>query len=149
MYYFAYGSNLSLKQMAERCPGSQPRFRAVLPNYTLAFAGWSRRWRGGTATIRRSAGDRVPGAVYEISARDLLSLDEHEGYPAVYDRMNVKVITEDDEFVDAVTYINIKHVSETPPSPEYLAVIQQGYKDWGISSRFSIKGKRPPRHTSG
>jgi gamma-glutamylcyclotransferase len=46
MYYFAYGSNLSLKQMAERCPEAKPKFTAILPNYKVIFTGWSRKWHG-------------------------------------------------------------------------------------------------------
>ena len=130
MYYFAYASNLSLKQMAERCPNARPKFTAILPNYTLAFSGWSRKWRGGVATIRRSPGTRVRGAVYEISAGDLRLLDKYEDYPNTYDHLNVKVVTPDDEFVDAVTYIRREQSGETRPSEQYLAVIRQGYKDW-------------------
>lgn len=133
MYYFAYGSNLSLKQMAERCPGSKPKFTAILPNYKLIFTGWSRKWRGGVATLRISAGAKVKGAVYEVSARDLRLLDKHEDCPNTYDRMSVKVITADDEFVEAVTYIKPRQSEETAPSPEYLVVIRQGYKDWRIA----------------
>ena len=44
MYYFAYASSLSKKQMLERCPDSNPLFRATLPNYKLIFTGWSRKW---------------------------------------------------------------------------------------------------------
>ena len=132
MYYFAYASNLSHKRMLERCPGSQPKFKARLPNYKLIFTGWSRKWRGGVATIRRFGGGQVIGGVYEITERDLRRLDDHEGYPAVYDRMNVMVIPEDGDPVEAVTYIKREQSEETPPSQEYLAIIQQGYKDWGI-----------------
>ena len=133
MYYFAYASNLSRKQMAERCPDSQPKFKATLPNHKLIFAGWSRQWRGGTATIRPFQGEKVIGVVYEISERDLRSLDKHEGYPDIYDRVNKKVITEDDDYVEAISYIKREQSEETQPSREYLAVIQQGYKDWGIA----------------
>jgi gamma-glutamylcyclotransferase len=132
VYYFAYASNLSHKRMRERCPGSKPRFKARLPNYKLIFTGWSRKWRGGVATIRRFGGEQVIGGVYEISERDLRVLDEHEGYPTVYDRVNVLVIPEDGDAVEAVTYIKREQSEETQPSPEYLTTIQQGYKDWGI-----------------
>ena len=89
IYYFAYGSNLSQKQMLERCPDSKPRFRAILPNYKLIFAGWSPRWHGGVASIKRSRGKKVKGAVYEILEKCLKPLDRYEGYPTVYDRLNV------------------------------------------------------------
>jgi len=133
MYYFAYASNLSRKQMSERCPDSQPQFKATLPNYKLVFSGWSRKWRSGTASIKPFQGEKVVGAVYEISERCLRILDRHEGYPSVYNRINVLVITEDGEALRAVTYIMRVQSEETQPSEDYLAVIQQGYKDWEIT----------------
>ena len=132
MYYFAYASNLSRQQMAERCPEAKPKFIARLPHYKLVFAGWSRKWRGGHATIRQSRGDVVMGALYEISERGLRLLDKHEDYPSSYDHLKVKVVTEDGDFVEAVTYIRVGQAEETKPSPEYLAIIQKGYKDWGL-----------------
>ena len=74
MYYFAYGSNLNKKQMMERCPDSKPVFTATLPNYKLVFAGWSRQWRGGVASIKSFRGDRVRGAIYEVSEQCLRQL---------------------------------------------------------------------------
>ena len=132
MFYFAYGSNLSHKQMLQRCPDSKPRFKATLPNYKLIFAGWSRKWHGGVASIKPFAGSKVSGAVYEISEKDLSSLDKCEGYPKDYDRLNVLVTTEDGDPIKAITYIKQEQSEERQPSPDYLAVIRQGYKDWGI-----------------
>lgn len=132
MYYFAYASNLSRKQMSQRCPNSQPKFKAILPNYKLIFAGWSRKWRGGVASIKSTRDEKVHGALYEISERDLGLLDEHEGYPVVYNRLKVLVITEDGDALKAVTYIKREQSEETQPSEEYIAVIRQGYKDWEI-----------------
>ena len=130
MYYFAYASNLSQKRMSECCPDSKPAFTATLTNYKLIFTGWSRKWRGGVATIRPFRGGRVIGAVYEISERDLGFLDKHEGYPSIYDRLNVVVISKDGEPVEAATYIKREQAEETQPSEQYLEVIRQGYKDW-------------------
>jgi gamma-glutamylcyclotransferase len=132
MYYFAYGSNLNQKQMLERCPDSKPRFIATLPNYKLVFVGWSRQWRGGVASIKPFRGERVPGAIYEISDRDLRRLDSREGYPGDYNRLNVTVFDEKGEPIAATTYIKTKQSEETPPSQEYLSIMQQGYRDWGL-----------------
>ena len=132
MYYFAYASNLNRRQMSERCPDSQPKFIATLPNHKLIFAGWSRERHGGVASIKPFQGEKVVGAVYEISESDLRSLDKREGYPAIYNRVNKKVITEDGDYIEAMMYIKREQSEETRPSREYLAVIQQGYKDWEI-----------------
>lgn len=127
MHYFAYASNLSRKQMQERCPDSQPKFIATLPNYKLVFAGWSRKWRGGVASIKPFRGERVRGAIYEVTEACLRQLDKHE---VGYERANVTVFDEDNEPIPAVTYIKSGQLEEAPPSKEYLAVIQQGYRDW-------------------
>ena len=132
MYYFAYASNLNRQQMRERCPDSKPMFVATLPNYKLVFAGWSRQWRGGKASIQRFRGEKVIGGVYEVSERDLRRLDKYESCPGDYNRLKVTVFDEDGSPIEAVTYIKSGQLEETPPSKEYLAVIQQGYRDWRI-----------------
>lgn len=132
MYYFAYASNLNRKQMAELAPKSKSKFIATLPNFKLTFTSESSRGRGGVASIRPQKGDKVLGAVYEISENDLKRLDRYEGYPIVYDRRKVIVFTETNEPVEAVTYIKNEQSQEVPPSPEYLAIIRQGYKDWDL-----------------
>jgi gamma-glutamylcyclotransferase len=132
VYYFAYASNLNKKQMLERVPDSKPMFTATLPNYKLVFAGWSRQWRGGYATIKLSRGDKVMGAIYEVSEKDLRRLDKYEGYPGNRDRINITVFDEDSNPVEAVTYIKAGQLEETQPSKDYLTVVQQGYRDWGL-----------------
>ena len=130
MYYFAYASNLNRKQMQERCPDSQTKFPATLHHYQLVFVGWSRKWRGATATIRPIRRGKVPGAVYEVSEECLRQLDKYEG--SDYRRLNVIVNNEDGEPIEAVTYIRSGQAEPAKPSAEYLAVIQQGYKDWRL-----------------
>lgn len=131
-HYFAYGSNLSKKQMRERCPECKPKSDAVLPNYKLIFVGWSRQWRGGTASIKRSAGGKVKGAVYEVTERDIRRLDSLEGYPGTAAKVNVTVYTEDDEAIKAFTYMRTGQIEETEPSKEYATTIWEGYREWGI-----------------
>ena len=133
MYYFAYGSNLNHRQMSKRCPDSKPRYRANLPDYKLIFTGWSDNRQGAVASIKPSVGEEVVGAIYEISENDLNSLNRREGYPTYYDRINVIVLKEDGEKLEAKTYIKRDQSEEKQPSPEYLSIIQQGYKDWGIA----------------
>ena len=131
MYYFAYASNLNRKQMAERAPDSKPRFIATLPNFKLTFTARSGR-QGGVASITPHMGEKVIGAVYEISERDLKRLDGYEGYPTVYGRRKVTVWTETNEPIEAITYIKMDQSREVPPSSDYLDIIRQGYRDWQI-----------------
>jgi gamma-glutamylcyclotransferase (GGCT)/AIG2-like uncharacterized protein YtfP len=132
MNYFAYGSNLSKKQMSARCPDSKPKISVILPNYKLIFAGYSRNWNGGTASIKPFKGQRVNGAIYEISEKDLIKLDKFENYPLLYDRIKVTTWTDTGDPVEAITYIKKEQSPETKPSREYLSLIMQGYRDWQI-----------------
>lgn len=129
MYYFAYASNLNKKLMGERCPDSTPKFVATLPNYKLVFSGWSREWRGGKATIIASRGDKVRGAIYDVTEVCLKKLDRFE---TGYTRMNVTVFDEDNEAIQAITYIKSGRLDNSLPSKEYGAIIRQGYQDWRL-----------------
>ncbi len=117
--------------MAERAPDSKPRFIATLPNFKLTFTARPGR-QGGVASISPHRGEKVIGAVYEISERDLKRLDGYEGYPTVYDRRKVTVWTETNEPIEAITYIKMEQSQEAPPSSDYLDIIKQGYIDWQI-----------------
>ena len=127
MYYFAYGTNVNRKQMQERCPDSNPFFVATLPNYKLIFVSWTRQWHGGVASIKSFRGEKVLGAIYEVTEECLRRLDKYE---AGYNRLKITVFDEDGTAVEALTYIKSGQLEEAPPSKEYLAIIQQGYRDW-------------------
>lgn len=72
-YYFAYGSNMSLKQMAERCPSSLFKGKGRIEGYR-----WQINQRG-VANIVESRGDYVEGLVYQIDANDKRKLNRSEG----------------------------------------------------------------------
>ena len=132
MYYFAYASNLNRQQMAERCPEARARALVTLPNFKLIFTGYSRLRKGAVATIRGSQGDKVIGAVYEISEAGLRKLDKYENHPVDYKHLEVRVYGDSGEAYNAITFIKARQEEEAQPSPEYRAIIQQGYRDWGI-----------------
>ncbi len=130
--YFAYGLDLNRKHMKERCPDSKPKFTATLPNFKLIFVGWSRQWRGGLVTIKPFRGEKVLGAIYEVSQKDISRLDTYEGHPGTSNRLDVTVFDEDGQAIPAITYLRVGQRDEAKPSPEYLAIIQQGYRDWAL-----------------
>ncbi len=132
MYYFAYDTNIDRKQMTTRCPDAKPKYSAILPNYKLIFAGWSRQLKSSVATIKRQTNQKVLGGIYEISPADMKRLDRYVGYPDIFNRIKVSVWADSDTPLEAETYILINQTQETPPSKEYLAIIQKGFKDWMI-----------------
>ena len=105
--YFAYGSNLSVAQMARRCPD------AVDPRpATLAEHDWLINERG-VATVEPFDGGEVHGILWRISDADLASLDRAEGVPVRYRRDRMRVSTNDGP-VDAWVYVDHRVVPGAP-----------------------------------
>tara|TARA_Y100000401_G_C8309005_1_gene218634 strand:- start:588 stop:1037 length:450 start_codon:yes stop_codon:yes gene_type:complete len=133
MRYFAYGANLNLDSMAQRCPSAFPIAPASLPDHELEFYG--------VATVEPLEGSTAQGALWEITPRDLESLDIFEGFPTFYRREWVTVLaqTVDGEPpvpVEAICYfMNLTTGQEpTPPNPHYLGTILEGYADFGLDA---------------
>lgn len=70
--YFAYGSNLCVRQMARRCPDAADPRPAVLADHD-----WLINQRG-VATVEPLAGNQVHGVLWQISDGDLATLDSAE-----------------------------------------------------------------------
>jgi hypothetical protein len=133
--YVAYGSNLHIIQMQQRCPDSKLIGKGVIRDHELEFRG--------VATIKPSPGVNVPVVVWSISKSDELWLDRYEGVAdGLYRKEMIEVQLQMDEhaatrkkFVEAMVYI--MNVDETRPiaSPrlEYYEVIRQGYVQHGFS----------------
>ncbi len=123
MLYFAYGANLSKAHMRLWCPSARPVGVATLADHRLAFRFW--------ADLAPSPGDTVHGALYEIADADRAGLDEYEDCPVLYERVPVRVRTEDGP-VEAVTYCMKPGYGFAPPAREYLNLILQGFEDWEL-----------------
>ncbi len=132
MYYFAYGLHLNKKEMLAVCPQSKPGFVVTLPNYKLVYIWGVREWLKKDASIRTFRGEKVLRAVYEVSDRHLGRLDNSQGLPGSATRLNVTLFNEDGEAVSSVTHIGMGSIEETKPSEQYLSLVQQGYRDWGL-----------------
>ena len=124
-YYIAYGSNLSVKQMAHRCPDARIAGQAVLEGWELLFKG--------CATIEPNKEKNTPVLVWEISEEDEKRLDCYEGYPHYYRKedLTVEVVSEGAEpkTVTAMVYIMENDFGERAPSSYYYRVLYDGYKD--------------------
>ncbi len=133
--YFAYGSNLHLKQFARRCPGSKAVGRARLPDYRLAFTRYSSNRRGGVADIVPEPDAEVWGALYEVDEACLAALDEYEGVPRSYRREMIRVLDDSRVEQEAVVYI-ANQTGAFAPSREYLALIIEGARDHGLPEEY-------------
>lgn len=122
--YFAYGSNINLEQMAERCPDATPVGPVMLDNYELLFRG------GGFATIAPCEGGQVQGLLWEITPRSERSLDIYEGYPRFYEKQTVPVRDGQGRELQVMAYVMTGERSRIPslPSKYYYTGIAEGLR---------------------
>ncbi len=123
IYYFAYGSNINLDQMAYRCPNAEPRMAVTLDGYELLFR------RGGFATIAPKEGGQVQGLIWKLTPQCVASLDGYEGYPRFYDKQAVWVKSLSGAKVPVMTYVMTEEHTKVPtmPTAHYYDGILQGY----------------------
>ncbi len=133
--YFAYGSNLDLRQFQRRCPGSVVVGRARLPGYQLAFTRYSRNRKGGVADIVPQPGAEVWGALYDVDEPCMAALDEYEGVPRHYRRETVRVFDDEGVEREAVAYI-ANRTGEFAPSRQYLAIIARGAREHRLPEEY-------------
>jgi phage replication-related protein YjqB (UPF0714/DUF867 family) len=126
--YFAYGSNLCVRQMALRCPDAADPRPAVLSDHD-----WLINERG-VATVEPFAGNQVHGVLWQVSDHDLATLDRHEGVPVRYRRDRLAVHT-DDGLSPAWVYIDHR-VTPGPPRDGYLPRIIDGAVHHGLPQRW-------------
>lgn len=124
--YIAYGSNINLEQMANRCPNSKVIGKEMLKGYELEFRG--------VATIVPNDKSEVPILIWEIDGRDEHSLDRYEGFPNLY-RKELFEIEVDGEKKECMAYLMNKG-QISPPTSYYYSVINQGYEANGMDKSY-------------
>ena len=117
-FYIAYGSNLHIRQMKERCPQARIIGTAVLKDYRLL--------------VRR--GDS--GAYLTIEPKKA-ALDEYEGFPRLYEKKEMQLpvtLRETGETKDcrAFFYVMYQEYPLGSPAEEYKETCRQGYRDFGF-----------------
>jgi gamma-glutamylcyclotransferase (GGCT)/AIG2-like uncharacterized protein YtfP len=128
--YIAYGSNLNLEQMTQRCPTAQAVGTSVMKDWRLLFRGGL---RGAVATVERFRGSFVPILVWRLQPQDEAALDHYEGWPHLYRKETVR-ISLNGKTVEAMIYIMNEIQPYGLPSPYYFNTIREGY----MSSGFDI-----------
>ncbi len=122
--YVAYGSNLYLPDMQNRCPTADIAGTAVLKDYELRF-------RDGLATVEPKPGAEVPVLVWDIQPKDEKHLDAYEGWPTLY-RKETVTVEMDGQPTEAMVYIMNDGHRLSPPSKHYYETIHDGYISAGF-----------------
>lgn len=126
--YVAYGRNLNILQMKQRCPTAKLCGTGTVENYQLQFKG---RPQSAFATISPKEGSSVPVAVWELQPRDERALDRYEGYPSHYFKQDIPVQLDGKEVV-GMAYIMDLEMDHGLPSLAYYQTVQEGYEDCGL-----------------
>lgn len=126
--YIAYGSNLNLPQMAQRCPTAKVLGASEIKDYELLFRGSK---TGSYATIEPCEGKTVPVLLWTVGKKDELALDRYEGYPMFYEKENM-ALSIDGKEVNAFVYVMTEGHRLGMPSQYYVDVIAQGYQSAGF-----------------
>lgn len=140
--YFAYGSNLDRRQMRARCPTSVTTSIGCLRGYRLEFMAYSPPnsavipWNGGAANIAPASDSDVWGLVYRLTAADLISLDRHEGYPALYTRFQSEVETPNGILSSVWAYKLVGRRVPMAPDKAYLRVILKGAEEVRLPEEY-------------
>jgi hypothetical protein len=145
-YYIAYGSNLSVEQMAHRCPDAKVAGMAAIPDWKLVFRG--------CATIEPAKGRVVPVLIWEISERDERHLDAYEGYPSYYTKRILDVTMTDfkgknPQEIQAMVYVMTdSHNKLIPPMKGYYDVLAKGYERFGFNQTMLRNALREARESA-
>ncbi len=124
-YYIAYGSNLSVEQMAHRCPDAKVAGMAALKDWKLVFRTH--------ATVEPCEGRVVPVLIWEISQQDERNLDRYEGYPSYYSKQEMTVTMTDldgrnPQEITAMVYLMTEGHEIRMPYSGYLDTLEEGYR---------------------
>jgi len=106
MYYFAYGSNMSVRRLQQRIPSANPIGPAVLQEHLLKFHQVSSNDDSAKcdATHTGRPEDTVLGVVFEISEADRSTLDQVEGLGLGYERKQVLLELDNSNRLEAFIY---------------------------------------------
>jgi len=128
--YIAYGSNLNLSQMKQRCPTARVIGVSEIKDYELVFRGAK---HSAVATIEPCKGSSAPVLLWGIQSEDEKSLDRYEGYPSFYEKENMEIVLKD-KTVSAMVYVMTPGHELGIPSERYRISIEEGYVDAGFDT---------------
>lgn len=98
--YFAYGSNMSARQMQDRCPGATVICSSILLHWRFIIT------RRRTASILREKNARVHGVLWRCTPEHQYTLDCFEGIRiGNYRRRIVSVLGNDGVWRNAIVYV--------------------------------------------
>jgi len=124
-YYFAYGRNTNLRDMAQRCPSARLLGPAWIDGYRFCWRTWG--------DIEFAPDDYTIGVLWELDDQELSRLDHYEHFPDKYFRQRVIAKTSQQEYV-SWAYMMVNQGQESLPHEEYRTALFEGYAENDIST---------------
>ena len=137
LFYFAYGSNMSVRRLKDRLPAASPRDVAHLHEHELRFHKTGRDGSG--KCDAHETGDSrhaVIGIVYKISQADILILDKIEGIGVGYERKTVSLSSQSMGSIKAFTYYATSTDSSLLPFQWYKHHVMVGAREHNLPTAY-------------
>lgn len=124
VFYWAYGSNLSVDQMRRRCPRAEHAGSFTVTGARLVFRG--------VADVVVEEGSLCPGGLWKITPACERALDQFEGVSSgLYLKKYFKV-RRNKHVYKCLFYQMASERGVAPPSESYVDIIVRGYRDFGL-----------------
>ena len=130
--YFAYGSNLSSRRLAERIPGARAVGAGHLDDYRLVFNKPSLDGSG-KANLIPAPNQRAWGVIWSIPDETWPTLD---GFEPGYARTPCRVRDESEQWHAAQVYLWLSPSPEQLPFASYLHHIREGALEHALPASF-------------
>ncbi len=127
-YFIAYGTNINTAELAKAFPEVKILGYTYLYNYALEFVGFDGH---AVATLVKKHGAKTPVAVWDFPEELRYTIANYEPFPYMYKKIKVNVKIEKQK-LSGVVYVTKQKLQHGTPSPEYLQILKQGYKEAGF-----------------
>ena len=130
IWYAAYGSNINIERFMKyinRCKDKTApvESKPYIFNYSMYFAGMSRKWGGSVAYIDWTQAGTTYGKIYLIKKQQFAEIQEMEG-----ESYSKKVFLDYIDDIPVCTFTSdIRMTGEIMPSKEYIYTILEGLKE--------------------
>lgn len=130
----AYGRNLDIKRMEQKCPHAKLLGKAQLNGWEIDF--------GKYITLVPAEDKIVPVGLWEIDDTALSEIDKIEGYPTLYRKEYVQIEYNNKTF-NALVYL-LNDMTPYALPADYIERLKIGYADFGYD--FNIIQEAIDKH---
>jgi len=138
--YFAYGFNLNLEKINQKC--TKPRVLGIarLAGHKIGFYEHSVIWDGAVETVVPDTHSEVWGVVYQLESYAWDQLDNCEDVrldgTGEYFHYPVELLDKQNKVIEASMYKKARLGEAKQPSTEYLNIIIEGAKKQGLPESY-------------